>query len=125
MPELATKMKIGEVVTISMLNNGMAADIFEEVKKTGTRVVVNDKHEAMGLIVAPLDYVEMAPEFRDDKALQIAIQRMKNFDISKTIPAEEVYKELGITQEELDAMPDVEFDYGDEEKCNVREAVSA
>lgn len=40
----------------------------------------------------------------------VADERLRHFDPSKLIPAEEFYKEFGITQEEIDAMPEVEIE---------------
>ena len=40
----------------------------------------------------------------------LAHERMANFDRSKLIPAEEVYKELGITEEDLEGWEEVEIE---------------
>ena len=57
----------------------------------------------------------MSPEEYSDKfneaiLVGIAKERLNHFDPSKLIPAEEVYKELGITEEDIDGWEDVELE---------------
>ena len=46
----------------------------------------------------------------DSELLVIAIERLQNYDPSKLIPEEQMNRELGITQEELDSVDGVEFE---------------
>ena len=52
----------------------------------------------------------MADEINDAKLLNLANERMEKFDISQAIPAEDVYKKLGITEEDLTDYKDVEIE---------------
>ena len=98
-----------KTVPFSAFNEGKAGEIFAEVKRSGARIVVNGG-EAQCVIV-PMDEYELMTMDRDDvRLIAIADERMSHFDLSKTIPAEEVYRKLGITQEEIDAMPEVELE---------------
>ncbi len=46
----------------------------------------------------------------DSLLLAVTLERMKNYDPSKNIPADEVQRELGITDEELADFEEVEFE---------------
>lgn len=58
----------------------------------------------------PKEYAKMIDEIEDRKLLEEAARRLKNFDPKKAIPAEEVYKKLGITEEDIEKMEDVEIE---------------
>ena len=79
-----TITKIGTTVPISMFNNGMADEIFEEVRHSGTKVVMkNDLPECV--LMSPEDYVKMSDVYNDAKLLALAEERWKNFDRSRLI----------------------------------------
>ena len=100
---------INRTIPISMFNDGRADEVFDEVQNSGTMVVM--KNNAAKYVIMSADYyLQMSDEYNDFKLLLMAEERWKNFDPSKLIPAEDVYRELGITQEELDAMPEVELE---------------
>ena len=58
----------------------------------------------------PEEYVRLMNELNEAKLIAIAAQRMATFDSSKAIPASDVYKELGITEEDLSGFDEVEFE---------------
>ena len=98
-----------KTVPFSAFNEGKAGEIFAEVRRSGPRIVMNG-NEAEGVIVPMDEYGLMTLDHDDIRLIAIADERMSHFDMSKTIPAEEVYRKLGITQEEIDAMPEVELE---------------
>ena len=49
-------------------------------------------------------------ELNDTTLLTAATERMKNADPSTFVPADRLYKELGITQEDIDAIGDVDIE---------------
>lgn len=98
-----------KTVPFSAFNEGRAGEIFAEVRRSGPRIVMNGS-EAEGVIVPMDEYGLMTLDHDDIRLIAIADERMSHFDMSKTIPAEEVYRKLGITQEEIDAMPEVELE---------------
>ena len=61
-------------------------------------------------ILSPDEYIRLVDEVNDAKLLSMAIERMEHTDLSKAIPAAEVYAELGISQEDIDAMEDVDIE---------------
>ena len=98
-----------KTVPFSAFNEGKAAEIFAEVKRSGSCIVMNGS-EAEGGIVPMDEYGLMTMDRDDVRLIAIADERMSHFDPSKAIPAEEFYKEFGITQEMIDAMPEVELE---------------
>ncbi len=98
-----------KTVPFSAFNEGKAGEIFAEVRSSGPRIVMNGT-KAEGVIVPMDEYGLMTLDHDDIRLIAIADERMSHFDMSKTIPAEEVYRKLGITQEEIDAMPEVELE---------------
>ncbi|MCD8006694.1 MAG: type II toxin-antitoxin system Phd/YefM family antitoxin [Oscillospiraceae bacterium] len=99
---------IENTVPITLFNRGQAGKIFEDVRREGPKVVIKN-NVAECVLLSPEDYVKLIDELEDAKLLALANERMAHYDPSKTIPAEEVYKELGITDEDLDDI-DVEIE---------------
>jgi CheY-like chemotaxis protein len=53
---------------------------------------------------------DLKEELYDAVLLDIAMERMANYNPSKNISEEEVYRIMGITKEDLAEMEDVEFE---------------
>ena len=100
---------IKDTISISLFNRGLAGKIFEEVKRCGAKVVIKN-NAAECVLMSPDEYIRLMDEVNDARLLAIAVSRMVNFDSSTVIPAEELYRELGITDEDLDAVGEVEFE---------------
>ena len=100
---------INRTVPISQFNRGLAGQIFSDVKKTGPKVVMKN-NEPEAVILPPNQYVELMDILNDYALLSIAVERMEHFDPSTLISEEEMDRELGITQEELDSVGEVEFE---------------
>ncbi len=99
------------IVPLSLFNQGKAGEVFEEVRRSGTKLVIDDRDDsAVCIIMKPEDYMKMSDDYNEIALLAIAEDRLKHFDESKLIPAEEVYKEFGITQEDIDSWEDVELE---------------
>lgn len=100
---------IENTVPISQFNRGLAGKIFQEVKQSGAKVVMkNNAPECV--LLSPQEYVKLIEEINDARLLAVASERMKNYDPSDNIPADEVQRELGITDEELNGFEEVEFE---------------
>ncbi|MBQ3346139.1 MAG: hypothetical protein IJG51_09070 [Synergistaceae bacterium] len=97
-------------VPFSAFEEGKARQIFAEVRRSGTKIVVNDDDSAECILMSPEEYLKMSDDYNDVRLMAVAEDRLSRFDPSCLIPAEEVYRTLGITQEELDAMPEVELE---------------
>lgn len=100
---------IENTVPISQFNRGLAGKIFQEVKQSGAKVVMkNNAPECV--LLSPQEYVKLIEEINDARLFAVASERMKNYDPSENIPADEVQHELGITDEELADFEEVEFE---------------
>ena len=100
-----TNYALDSCIPVSLFNNGGAAKIFDEVRKTGYKIVVKDDSPDC-VIISREEMLEML----DDIYLAaLAEARMKN-DSGNAVPFEEILTKNGITQQELDAMEDVEIE---------------
>lgn len=98
-----------KTVPLSAFNEGKADEIFAEVKQSGPVIVMNN--ETPECVIVPMnEYQLMTADHDDIRLIAIADERMSHFDPSKLLTQEEVYESLGITQEEIDAMPEVELE---------------
>ena len=52
----------------------------------------------------------LSDEVNDVKLLALASERMAMADSSQFVPAERLYEELGITQDDLDAVDEVDIE---------------
>lgn len=100
---------IKSTVPISQFNRGLAGKIFAEVKKYGAKVVMkNNTPECV--LLSPEEYTRMVDEINDAKLLNLANERMKSSDLSQAVPAEDVYRRLGITESDFADYEDVEIE---------------
>lgn len=100
---------IRNTVPITLFNRGLAGKIFEEVKQQGSKVVMkNNTPECV--LLSPEEYLHLMDEINDAKLAALAAERMQHFDPAAAIPAEEVYRDHGITEADLSAMDEVEFE---------------
>ncbi|MDE6502066.1 MAG: type II toxin-antitoxin system Phd/YefM family antitoxin [Ruminococcus sp.] len=100
---------IKNTVPISQFNRGLAGKIFQEVKQSGAKVVMkNNAPECV--LLSPQEYVNLIEEINDARLLAVASERMKNYNPSENIPADEVQREFGITDEQLADFEEVEFE---------------
>ena len=100
---------IRDTISISLFNRGLAGKIFEDVKRSGAKVVMKN-NSAECVLLSPEEYVKIMDEVNDARLLSLANERMQNFNSANLIPSEALYKELGITKEDLDAIGEVEFE---------------
>lgn len=106
---LSVKSAITNTIPISNFNRGLAGKIFEEVKQSGAKVVMKN-NSAECVLLSPEEYVKLMDEVNDARLLNTANERMQNFNPANLISGEELYKDLGITKADLDAIGEVEFE---------------
>ncbi len=97
---LNLRSAIENTVPITLFNRGQAGKIFEDVKRDGAKVVIKN-NVAECVLLSPEEYIRLMDEAEDAKLLAIATERMAHFDPDKLLSEEEVYKRLGITEEDL------------------------
>ncbi len=100
---------IRDTISISLFNRGLAGKIFDDVKQSGAKVVMKN-NSAECVLMSPEEYVKLMDEVGDARLLSLANERMQNFNQNNLISSEDLYKELGITDEDLDAIGEVEFE---------------
>ena len=100
---------ITNTISISTFNRGLAGKIFEDVKKSGAKVVMKN-NTAECVLISPEEYVRMMDEINDAHLLALAMERMSNFDESKLISQEELMKKYGISKEDVDNADEVDFE---------------
>ena len=99
-------------VPISLFNRGCAGKIFEDVRKNGTKVVIKNNRPE-GVIMAPDTYLriqEKLEELDDMHLAAIAEERLAHMDSTKLISHDEMMRQLGLTDEDLEGFEDVELE---------------
>ena len=98
-----------KTVPFSAFNEGKAGEIFAEVRRSGSCIVMNN--DTAECVLVPMNEYKLLTADNDDtRLIAIADERMSHFDPSRLLSAEEVYRKLGITQEDIDAMEEVELE---------------
>lgn len=87
-------------ISISEFNRGLAGKIFEEVKKSGAKVVMKN-NIAECVLLSPDEYVKLMEEVSDARLLSLAMKRMKKYNPSKNKTLEEVMTKFGIEVSDL------------------------
>ena len=100
---------ITNTIPISQFNRGLAGQIFEDVKRTGAKVVMKN-NTAECVLMSPDEYVRLMDELNDALLLATANERMRVYDPTALISEEEMNRRLSISQTELDAVGEVEFE---------------
>lgn len=100
---------IQNTIPISQFNRGLAGQIFEDVKTHGAKVVMKN-NVAECVLLSPEEYIRLMDEVNDTRLLIMASERLQRLDTSALIPEEQVWQELGLTQEDLDAAGEVELE---------------
>ena len=100
---------IRDTVSIALFNRGLAGQVFEEVKRSGAKVVMKN-NAAECVLLSPEEYTRLMDELNDARLLAIATERMASYDSDKLISEEEMDRRLGITEEELDSVGEVDFE---------------
>ena len=100
---------IENTVSISLFNKGLAGKIFDEVKLSGAKVVMKN-NSAECVLLAPDEYLRIMDELNDARLAALAAERALRLDPSTLIPEEKVWERLGITDDDLAMIPEVEFE---------------
>ena len=100
---------IQNTVPITQFNRGLAGQIFEDVKTHGAKVVMKN-NTAECVLLAPDEYIRLMDELNDARLAVIAAERMAHFDPATLVPEEKVWDRLGITDDDLDEVGEVDFE---------------
>ena len=91
------------ILPISSFDKGNAAAVFENLG-FGVKIVVKDD-APVGVVMSPQAYDEMALRLKETKMMLDA-----QLGKSGLVTMDKIMDEFGITQEQLDAMEDVEIE---------------
>ena len=91
---------ITNTVPITQFNRGLAGKIFEDVKRSGAKVVMKN-NAAECVLLSPEEYVRLMDEVNDARLLAVATERMAHYDPSALISEEEMNRRLGVTAADL------------------------
>lgn len=100
---------VTNTIPISQFNRGRAGQIFEDVKRSGAKVVMKN-NTAECVLLSPEEYVRLMDELNDARLLALANERMQSLDSSALISEEEVNRHLGISEAELEDAGEVDFE---------------
>lgn len=98
-----------ETVSITQFNRGHAGQIFEDVRKSGPRVVMKNNTPEV-VLVSPETWLREQEELEDLRLLVMAQERLERYDPAAVISQEEIDREFGFTEADLEGFEEVEFD---------------
>ena len=99
---------VNSLVPISRFNKGEANKIFEEVKRTGFKIVLKNNSPAC-VLLTPEAYAELLETLENYRLFIEAEKRMEKAKAEDFIPAGKAMQELGIKELDLEGT-DVEFE---------------
>ena len=100
---------ITNTVPITQFNRGLAGKIFEDVKRSGAKVVMKN-NAAECVLLSPEEYVRLMDEVNDARLLAVATERMAHYDPSTLISEEEMNRRLGMTAADLADFDEVDIE---------------
>lgn len=100
---------ITNTVPITQFNRGLAGKIFEDVKRSGAKVVMKN-NTAECVLLSPEEYVRLMDEVNDARLLAAATERMAHYDPSTLISEEEMNRRLGVTAADLADFDEVDIE---------------
>lgn len=100
---------ITNTVPITQFNRGLAGKIFEDVKRSGAKVVMKN-NAAECVLLSPEEYVRLMDEVNDARLLAAATERMAHYDPSTLISEEEMNRRLGVTAADLADFNEVDIE---------------
>lgn len=100
---------ITNTVPITQFNRGLAGKIFEDVKRSGAKVVMKN-NAAECVLLSPEEYVRLMDEVNDARLLAVATERMAHYDPSTLISEEEMNRRLGVTAADLTDFDEVDIE---------------
>jgi len=96
---------LNSLVPITQFNRGQAARIFDRLH-TESQLVVLKNNQPAAVILSPSEYQRLSEIEEDYLLLREAMERL-SANTAPTTPMVDVMRELGITEEALDAAEDV------------------
>lgn len=99
---------IQNVIPISLFNRGLASQIFEDVRRSGAKVVMRGE-EAECVLLSPEEYSSILEDINDAKLLALAVERVDRQPSPRLLSEEEFDRRFGITEEALTGYEEIEL----------------
>ena len=99
---------LNNIISISDFTRGKAGAAFERVR-AGAPVIVVRNNTPAAVMVSPEEYDKLAEDSENLYLLELALQRLQASEFGDAIAFNTVMEELGVSQKELDSLPDVEL----------------
>ena len=100
---------LNSIVPISRFNKGEANKIFDEVNKSGYKIVVKNNKPTC-VLITPETYQEMIETIENYNLFLEADKRMKNVTDNDFISSDDVLSDFGVTREKLNSLQEVEIE---------------
>ena len=100
---------INHTIPISQFHKGQTAQIFSDVRKTGAKVVIKN-NEPECVLMSPSEYMDFMNALADARLELLAMKRIASGALEHTSTQKEVMGIFGITDEDLEAMEEVEIE---------------
>ena len=108
MRRMSVANMMNAMVHITRFNKGEASKIFDEVERTGAKIVVKNNRPAC-VLLSPSQYETLMEMLSDYVLLAEAEKRVDASDNTDNISHEEMMRELGLTDADLaDVKADIE-----------------
>ena len=92
---------MNSMIPITRFNKGEAGKIFEEVEKSGTKIVIKNNRPAC-ILISPEKYTELIELVSDVLLLEEAEKRMSAHDPEADISHEDMLRQFGLEESDLD-----------------------
>ena len=97
------------LVSISQFSKGQATQVFDRLKNEPQLVILKNNVPA-AVLLSPNEFSRMAEIEENYRLLLLAQERLANSNLANAIDEADVLKSLGITEADIDAAEDVEFE---------------
>lgn len=97
-------------VSISDFNRGLAGRIFDDVKSTGSKVVLkNNTPECV--LLSPEEYSRLMDEVEDARDLMLAKSRLESMNEIEVISKEDIEQAFKINFDDIEPLSEDEFEW--------------
>ena len=97
------------LVSISQFSKGQATKVFDRLHEESRLIVLKNNIPA-AVLLSPEEFSRLAEIEENYHLLLLAQERLANNNLDNAIPEADVISSLGITESEIDAAEDVEFE---------------
>ena len=100
---------LNNIIPISDFTRGKAGRTFDRVR-TGAPVIVVRNNVPAAVMVSPEEYDRLSEDSENLHLMQEALERLAKNEGKPRLAHDQLLHELGVTQDDIDALPDVELE---------------